>query len=315
MLKKDARFETPKYMVVLEREGQVAVYREGNTYRRYSIPTFDRVKGVSPEKTIVKEYKAKMGYEIINLVFKGIINKTVDEEGKTETFLLYKGTECYGREKSDKRSATEWIPKDRLHRYQKGGDVARAIVALTDERCSVFTYNLNEKEPSKKQICMIDHICKEHIHDAAEVVRLGFRTVADTYAFSEKDFPAYAAYKATDKFLQDFLNKKNKYVFAYFDDERILGVISLEHNKRTNTAILSLFAVHPEYRHSKIGESLLDYAIKYAKNLSCSKVVGEMMVENTTFKNWLLNQGFSIDKIIEEVYCPYKIGVVKKIIE
>ena len=312
-MKRDARFEAPKYMVVLEREGQVAVYREGNIYRRYSIPTFDRVKGVSPEKTIVKEYKAKMGYEIINLVFKGIINKTVDETGKIETLLLYKGTECYGREKSDQRSATEWIPKERLHRYQKGGDVARSIVALTDERCSVFTYNLNEKEPFKKQVCMIDCISKKHVHKAAEVVRLGFRTVANTYAFSEKEFPNYAAYM-TDQKLWHYMREKNHYVFAYFDDERILGVISLEHNKRTNTATLSLFAVHPEYRHSKIGESLLDYAIKYAKNLSCGKVVGEIMVENTKFKNWISNQGFSVDKIYESPYCPYKIGVVKKMI-
>ena len=38
-------------MVVLERDNQIAVYRERNTYRRYSLPTFEKEMGKENAKT------------------------------------------------------------------------------------------------------------------------------------------------------------------------------------------------------------------------------------------------------------------------
>ena len=312
----DLKLEASKYMVVVEREEGVAVYRERNTYRRYSIPTFEKEEGISPEQTILTRYKAKMGYEIINLIFKGVIKRTIDENGTTEKILLYKATECYGSPKSDERSAIEWIPRERLHRYQKGGDIAQAIANLTDERCSIFTYGFGDKEPVKSEICMIDAISEELIPEAVEVIRLAFRTVADTYAFSEETFPNFAAYMVTNEFLTKFYYRRpNQYIFAYIDNEKILGVIALYHNRTKNMAELSILAVHPEYRHSKIGESLLDYAVRFAKDLACDGAVLEMMVENTILKKWFLSKDFVLDRVFGTPNCPYKIGVMKKMLK
>jgi GNAT superfamily N-acetyltransferase len=309
---KDIKNQASKYMVVLERDQAIAVYREGNTYRRYSLPTFEKEMGKSPESTIIKQYKSKMGYEIINLVFKGLIKRIIDEQGTTENILLYRGTECYGSPKSDKRSATEWISKERLHRYQKGGDIAQDIANLTEDPCSVFTYRFGESEPVKSEICMIDRICEKHIPEVVDVIRLGYRTVEQTYAFSKAEFPNFAGYMVTNEFMRKFYKKPNQYVFAYFDNEKILGTISLYHNKKLNTAEFCLLAVHPEYMKTKIGRSLLSYAVDFAKNLGCIGISAEMMFENTPLKNWILRRGFEVEKTFKAPNCPYEIGVIKK---
>ena len=80
-------------------------------------------------------------------------------------------------------------------------------------------------------------------------------------------------------------------------------------------AELSILSVHPEYRHSKIGESLLDYAVRFAKNLACDGAVLEMMVENTPLKKWFLSKDFVLDRVYETPNCPYKIGVMKKMLK
>jgi GNAT superfamily N-acetyltransferase len=116
----------------------------------------------------------------------------------------------------------------------------------------------------------------------------------------------------TNEFMRKFYKTPNQYVFAYFDNEKISGTISVYHNKKLNTAEFCLLAVHPEYMKTKIGRSLLSYAVDFAKNLGCISISAEMMFENTPLKNWILRRGFEVEKTFKSPNCPYEIGVIKK---
>ncbi len=300
-----------KYVVVLERDGEVAVISRGRVRQKIRLPEFESVSSESPYETIIREYKNQTGYEIINLVLKGIIKKAIDDSEKYDYTLVFKGTECYGSPKSSKAECVRWIQRDRLHRYTAGAR-AEELANLVDGRCCEFIYGLENEEPSKKEICMIGDITEEDILDTEAVIKQSFATVADTYALTKEEFPNFAGFYIDKEVLSKLLKKPNQHLFGYFDDGRLIGLIGLFNNKRKNEAELSLLSVLPDFRHIKIGESLLDYAVKLAKDMTCETVRAEIMYENTKLRNWLEKQGFVLHSTEKPKNHPYTLAIMKK---
>lgn len=308
---KEFKNNAPKFVVVLERDNEVAVICRGKVRQKIFIPTYERVVCEPPQKTILREYKNQTGLEIINLVFKGIINKIVDENGNSERVLVFKGTECYGTPKVSKTESVRWIQKNRLHRYSGGASIEE-LANLLEGRCSAYTYGFEYSDFSQKEICMISEITESDIPSAEAVIKESFATVADTYAFTEAEFPNFAGFFIDKEVIKKLLNKPNQYLFGYFDDDKLIGLISIFHNKRKNEAELSLLSVLPDYRHMKIGESLLDYAVNLAKDMTCQTVRAEIMYENSKLRSWFTEQGFALESTENPKNYPFTLGIMKK---
>jgi glucosamine-phosphate N-acetyltransferase len=102
-------------------------------------------------------------------------------------------------------------------------------------------------------------------------------------------------YKKFNDILKKILQNNNHNIFLYIDDtNNILGTITLLteqkfiHNGKC-VAHIEDFVVKKEYRSQNIGKDLMNYAINYAKQNNCYKII---LDTDTKLVNYYSNYGF-----------------------
>ena len=115
---------------------------------------------------------------------------------------------------------------------------------------------------------MIKEIDKNNIPECVTVIKESFKTVADAFGFTPENAPGFTAFAIDEARLLQWMDEQHRHMYGYFEGDKLVGYYNLLILDNGECELGSL-CVLPEYRHSCIGESLLNDALEKAKTLGC----------------------------------------------
>lgn len=158
---------------------------------------------------------------------------------------------------------------------------------------------------------MIRNVQQQDLAECVEVIKNSFQTVADELGFTVENAPRFTAFATTEERLNWHLNGEHRPIFAYCDDDAIVGYYSLL-LQDNNQCELNNLAVLPAYRHKGIGEALLQHAYKTAKALGCNKINIGIVEENQVLRRWYESLGFVHLGTKKFEHFPFTCGFMEK---
>ena len=132
---------------------------------------------------------------------------------------------------------------------------------------------------------MIKRVEEQDIAECVKVIKESFATVAKEFGFTVENAPRFTAFATTEDRLKHQLLEENRPMYAFYDNENIVGYYSLL-VQDNNECELNNLSVIPAYRHRGIGEELLKHAFKIAKELNCNKINIGIVEENNVLRKW-----------------------------
>lgn len=138
---------------------------------------------------------------------------------------------------------------------------------------------------------MIRRINRNDIEKCTEVIKASFLTVADEFGITQKNAPTYTAFIKSEKLYKQF-EQENRFMFAYFLGNEIIGYFSLVINSENFSCELENLAVLPSYRHNGYGREIIHFVVDFAKKANCNKITIGMIEENSILKSWYQSLGF-----------------------
>lgn len=138
---------------------------------------------------------------------------------------------------------------------------------------------------------MIKQIDRENIPECVSVISESFMTVADEFGFTYENAPRFTAFATNEERLYWQYDNENRPMYAYFNDNKIVGYYSLL-ILNNNECELNNLCVLPAHRHQKIGEKLLQDAFSQTKKSGCNKIKIGIVEENIRLRKWYEKYGF-----------------------
>lgn len=154
-------------------------------------------------------------------------------------------------------------------------------------------------------------VCKNDLEQCVEVIRSSFKTVADELGFTEKEAPRFTAFATTLQRLLYHYEQEKRPMFAYWEDEQIVGYYSLL-KQNNDECELNNLCVLEEYRHNNIGKSLLKHAFSEAEKMGCCRLNIGIVEENTKLRNWYEVNGTKHIKTQKYDFFPFTCGYMRK---
>ena len=156
---------------------------------------------------------------------------------------------------------------------------------------------------------MIKQIDKTYIEECVRVIRNSFETVADEFNITKENAPKYVAFATDCERLETQLNE-GRLMYAYFNDNKIVGYYSLALNKKE--CEINNLCVLPNYRHCHIGKKLLEHAFEKAKEWNCKVIKISIVEENKQLKKWYEKYGFKATYTKKYDFFPFTCGYMEK---
>lgn len=103
---------------------------------------------------------------------------------------------------------------------------------------------------------------------------------------------------------KELLNATNKYTIGAFENDQLIGIITLEKQETQKMEHISLIGgmyVHPDFRRQGVSKSIMASAIMRARELKCEQIHLSVNIENTTAKNLYTSFGFEIIGMEKEI--------------
>ena len=138
---------------------------------------------------------------------------------------------------------------------------------------------------------MIQEIKKEDIPQCVEVIRKSFATVANEFGITEENGARFTAFATDEGRIEWHMFCEHRPMYGYYEKNRLIGYYSLL-IKDNEECELNNLSVLPEYRHNKIGHSLLEHSFEKAKGLGCTKMNIGIVEENAVLRSWYEKYGF-----------------------
>lgn len=158
---------------------------------------------------------------------------------------------------------------------------------------------------------MIKEVQQNELSECVRVISESFKTVADELGFNAENAPRFTAFATTEERLNWHLNGEHRPMYAYYDDDVIVGYYSLL-LQDNNECELNNVCVLPAYRHKGIGEELLKHAFKIAEDLDCKKMNIGIVEENVVLRKWYETYGFIHTGTRKFDFFPFTCGYMEK---
>ncbi|MFR1518305.1 MAG: GNAT family N-acetyltransferase [Clostridia bacterium] len=158
---------------------------------------------------------------------------------------------------------------------------------------------------------MIKEIDNNDIPVCVEVIRESFGTVAKDFGFTEENAASFTAFATTVERLNWHLNSEHRPMYAYYENDTIIGYYSLLLQDNQECELNNL-CVLPAYRHKKIGRLLLEDAFNKAKKMNCKKMNIGIVEENITLRKWYELYGFIHTSTQKFDFFPFTCGYMVK---
>lgn len=158
---------------------------------------------------------------------------------------------------------------------------------------------------------MIRPIASSDIPACASLISAAFLTVANDLGLTPENAPRFTAFATTPEKLEVQLKVERRPMYAYVSPEgTIIGYYSLALLEE-GICELNNLCVHPECRHQKIGEALLDHAFQQAKAFGCSKMQIGIVEENLRLRRWYESKGFMHTGTQKFDFFPFTCGYME----
>ena len=158
---------------------------------------------------------------------------------------------------------------------------------------------------------MIEEIHEKDIGECVNVIKESFLTVADELGFTAENAPRFTAFATTEDRLVHQLKNEHRPMYAYYDDNKIIGYYSLALQDNNECEINNL-CVLPQYRHKHIGAILLEDAYIKAKEMGCKKMSIGIVEKNTILRKWYEDNGFIHIGTKKFSFFPFTFGYMKR---
>ena len=139
---------------------------------------------------------------------------------------------------------------------------------------------------------MIRAITKEDIPECVNVIRTSFLTVAEEFDITPENSPHFTAFATNEAKVLFWMDEQHRPMYGYFEGGKMAGYYNLALPSEGECELGSL-CVLPEYRHSGIGEALLNDAQARAKELGCTVMKLSIVEENKVLRKWYEDHGFT----------------------
>lgn len=158
---------------------------------------------------------------------------------------------------------------------------------------------------------MIKEIKASDIPECMELIKSSFLTVAEEFGFTAENAPRFTAFATTTERLEWQLHNEDRRMFAYYDDDVIIGYYSLLMRENGECELNNL-CVLPAMRHKSIGEKLLFHAFEQTKQLGRSKINIGIVEENDRLRKWYEKHGFIHTGTQKLDFFPFTCGYMHK---
>lgn len=158
---------------------------------------------------------------------------------------------------------------------------------------------------------MIKAVDKKDIAECVKVIRESFSTVADEFGFTVENAPRFTAFATTEERLNLHLAEEHRLIYAFYDQETIIGYYSLLLQDNSECELNNL-CVLPAYRHKGIGGELLKSAFKISQELNCIKMNISIVEENKVLRKWYESFGFIHIGTKKFDFFPFTCGYMEK---
>lgn len=158
---------------------------------------------------------------------------------------------------------------------------------------------------------MIREIIQEDISQCVKVIRTSFATVADEFGITVENGGRFTAFATDEERIRWHMLGEHRPMFGFFDHNKLVGYYSLL-IKDDGECELNNLSVLPEYRHKKIGYSLLAHSFEKAKESGCTKMNIGIVEENTVLRNWYEKYGFVHTGAVKYDFFPFTCGYMQK---
>lgn len=139
---------------------------------------------------------------------------------------------------------------------------------------------------------MIRAITKEDIPECVNVIRTSFLTVAEEFDITPENSPHFTAFATNEAKVLFWMDEQHRPMYGCFEGGKMAGYYNLALPSEGECELGSL-CVLPEYRHSGIGEALLNDAQARAKELGCTVMKLSIVEENKVLRKWYEDHGFT----------------------
>lgn len=157
---------------------------------------------------------------------------------------------------------------------------------------------------------MIRQVYEKDIEACVQVIKESFGTVADALGFTPQNAPRFTAFATTAEQLKWHMYGENRPMYAFCEDEKIVGYYSLlmlEHKE----CELNNLCVLPACRHKSIGKLLIHHCFDIARGLGCEKMKIGIVEENTILRKWYESLGFIHTGTKKSAAFPFTIGYME----
>lgn len=158
---------------------------------------------------------------------------------------------------------------------------------------------------------MIKEVQQNELSECVKVIRESFKTVADELGFTAENAPRFTAFATTEERLNWHLNGEHRPMYAFCDDNIIVGYYSLL-LQDNNECELNNVCVLPAYSHKGIGKVLLNHAFQIAEETGCKKMNIGIGEENVVLRKWYEAYGFVHTGTQKFDFFPFTCGYMEK---
>ena len=158
---------------------------------------------------------------------------------------------------------------------------------------------------------MIREVAGKDIAECVKVIRESFLTVAEEFGFTIENAPRFTAFATTEERLNWQLYYENRRMYAFIEEDRIVGYYSLLQQENGECELNNL-CVLPACRHRGIGEKLLNHAYMIAEELQCGKINIGIVEENQVLRQWYEAMGFVHIGTKKFDFFPFTCGYMEK---
>lgn len=159
---------------------------------------------------------------------------------------------------------------------------------------------------------MIQKINKQdNFPKLAKLLNQAFATVAEEFGLTKENSPTNNAFITGEELKSQLTDNKEFYV--YKNDIGYTGFIAIEQSLNTpGTFYIEKLAVNPNYRHSGIGQHLMDFASKRIKEFGGKRISIGLIDSNTILKKWYGRQGYTVFEIKSFDHLPFDVCMMEK---
>lgn len=145
----------------------------------------------------------------------------------------------------------------------------------------------------------------------AKLLNQAFATVAKEFGLTKENSPTNNAFISGEELKSQLTDNREFYV--YKKDLQSVGFIAIEQSLITpGTFYIEKLAVNPDYRHSGIGQHLMDFAFRRVKELGGKRISIGLIDSNTILKEWYGKQGYTVFETKHFNHLPFDVCMMEK---